>query len=794
MAPVSARPDSRLPSGLVISVILLLAAALRFYRLSSQSLWADEGNSVALARRSFVEIAQRTAFDIHPPLYYWLLKIWISLFGAGEIGLRSLSAVLGIALVYLIWLLGTRLLSPGVGAVAALLAAVSPFQIYYAQEARMYMLLAVLGTLTVLVAWLILENYATGSQNSLFLATLYILLVAAGLYTHYAFPIILLAVNGTALVWFLQNAKPSIQGLNLLHWLSLQFVPGLLYLPWLPTAWRQVTTWPSEKTTETLPAIVDEISLTLLFGPSWPYNLGSVASGGMLLMLLFTWWGRRSSRQQKSLPARLSLPITLLWLWFLLPIVLTALIFSPAFLKFLLVATPPLALGLAIMIDYLVTLPNRQKKVQAARRTIIPSLAGSVLLAILIGAAAIALYHYYADPAFARDNYRSIVDFVKAVGGPEDAIILNAEGQQDVFNYYYKQKPPASMAVHPLPRQRPLDEARTLAELRNIAAQADNIYAVYWATHQADPKGLIENWLNNHLFKATDQWYGNVRLVSYGNPQAAISLKSSRVDYQLGAHIRLTGYALPSAPITPGDILPVALTWETDAQLTDNYTVFIQVLDGANHLVGQRDAPPLQPAPDWPPNTPLAGGYGVFIEPGTPPGQHRVIAGLYNSRTGERLPVSPGDDFIQLGLVEIVKPEIPLPPEAFKPQVATYAPMQEVTLLGYDLYKLGHRSDPDTPLFAGDPLHLVLYWRSDQPAQATANRLSIQIVSREGKTGQKEVTTVPAGVDYPISAWEPGEIIRAQFDLLLDGLEPGTYWLRLDLGGSQTETRSFRIE
>jgi 4-amino-4-deoxy-L-arabinose transferase-like glycosyltransferase len=789
------------PSGLVISIILLLAAALRFYRLSSQSLWADEGNSVALARRSFVEIAQRTAFDIHPPLYYWLLKIWISLFGAGEIGLRSLSAVLGIALVYLIWLLGTRLFSPGVGAVAALLAAVSPFQVYYSQEARMYMLLTVLGTLTVLVAWLILENYATGGRNRGFLGTLYILLVAAGLYTHYAYPIILLAINGIALVWFLQNAKLTIQDLNLFHWLSLQLIPGLLYLPWLPTVWRQITTWPSEKTTETLPVIVDEISLTLLFGHSWPYNLGRVASGGLLLMLLFTWWIGRSTRQQNSLPAprfplptRLSLPVTLLWLWFLLPTVFTVFIFSPAFLKFMLVATPPLALGLAIVINWLVTLPSRHKKVQTTRRTIIPYLTGSILLAILIGTAVIGLYHYYTDPAFTRDNYRGIVNFVKAVGESEDAIILNAEGQQDVFNYYFKQEPPASMPVHPLPRQRPLNEARTLAELRNIAAQAENIYAVYWATHQADPNGLIENWLNNNLFKATDQWYGNVRLVSYGSPQAATSLKPSQVDYQLGAHIRLTGYALPSSPITPGDILPVALTWETDSQPTENYTVFVQVLDGANHLIGQRDAPPSQPAPDWPTGTPITGGYGVFIEPGTPPGRHRVIAGLYNSRTGERLPVSTGDDFIQLGLVEVVKPEIPLPQEAFNPQVPLYEPMQEVTLLGYDLYKLGHRSEPDTPLFAGDPLHLVLYWRSDQPVQATANRLSIQIVSRERKTSQKEVTTVPAGVDYPISAWEPGEIIRAQYDLLLDGLESGTYWLRLDLGGSQTETRNFRIE
>lgn len=57
-------------------LILLLAALLRFYNLSGQSLWADEGNSAALAQQDVTEIARRTAFDIHPPLYYWLLKGW----------------------------------------------------------------------------------------------------------------------------------------------------------------------------------------------------------------------------------------------------------------------------------------------------------------------------------------------------------------------------------------------------------------------------------------------------------------------------------------------------------------------------------------------------------------------------------------------------------------------------------------------------------------------------------------------------------------------------------------------
>ncbi|MEA3460120.1 MAG: glycosyltransferase family 39 protein, partial [Chloroflexota bacterium] len=132
-------------------IIILVAALLRFYRLDGQSLWADEGNSVALAGRDLATIARNAARDIHPPLYYWLLHFWVMAFGKSEIAVRSLSALLGTALVYLTFLLGCRLFGRRVGLAAALLSALSPFQVYYSQEARMYILATLLGASSVLL-------------------------------------------------------------------------------------------------------------------------------------------------------------------------------------------------------------------------------------------------------------------------------------------------------------------------------------------------------------------------------------------------------------------------------------------------------------------------------------------------------------------------------------------------------------------------------------------------------------------------------------------------------------------
>ncbi|GIK36324.1 MAG: hypothetical protein BroJett011_01570 [Chloroflexota bacterium] len=811
------------------ALILLLAALLRFYNLSGQSLWADEGNSVALVQRSFVEIARRTAFDIHPPFYYWLLKCWTFLFGSGEIGLRSLSAVLGVGLVYIIGVLGTRWFGPRVGLIAALIAAFSPLQVYYSQEARMYMLLALLSSLTVLAASLIWQSdHRPPSAKSPLEAVshrftwltspaglIYVLVVTAGLYTHYAYPLVLLAVNLVALIWFWQSRRKGgrlegwkageISGSDssfhspftihhspfvISNWLSLQLIPVLLYLPWLPVAWRQITTWPSEQQTASFLAMMETISTTLLLGLSWPFDVEIIPVSGLTLILVVTiFYALRFTLY--------ALRLTLLWLWLLLPVALTLIIFSPAFLKFLMVATPALALLLAVAVESLTFYVSRLNSAW------VKYLSGAALVAVLIVASTLSLYHYYYDPAYARDNYRGIANFIKAVGGPDDAVILDAEGQQDIFNYYYTGSATPEAPVYPLPRQRPLDEAATLAELQEIAARANKIYAVYWATQQADPNALIEGWLDKHLFKATDQWYGNVRLVSYASPRARAELPLTPVNYQFGTHIQLAGYALSTSRITPGDILQLALSWKTDMPLPppENYTVFVQVLDQANHLVGQRDAPPLTPPSQWPAHQPVADAHGVFIEPGTPPGLHRLIVGLYDSQTGQRLQGAGGQDFVELAQVEIVRPVTPFPPDMFKMQVTLNQPMLDVTLLGYDLYKLGHRSTPETPLHPGDPVQLVGYWQAREPVRRLRDQLFIQVVTNSGEATPIFVTRQPAGTDYPLPEWQEGEIIRAQYNFFLENLSPGTYRLALTLSGQESSagqvtalTKPFRVE
>ena len=79
-----------------VGLLSVLATFLRFYHLDDSSLWSDEGNTWAMLSAALGPIAQAAAADIHPPGYYWALKLWTLLFGTSAFALRSFSAVAGV--------------------------------------------------------------------------------------------------------------------------------------------------------------------------------------------------------------------------------------------------------------------------------------------------------------------------------------------------------------------------------------------------------------------------------------------------------------------------------------------------------------------------------------------------------------------------------------------------------------------------------------------------------------------------------------------------------------------------
>ncbi|WP_277592767.1 glycosyltransferase family 39 protein [Pseudomonas chlororaphis] len=208
--------------------ILLLAAATRFYDLTAAAIWGDEGSSLLLSRYGLSELWVHAAHDVHPPLYFMLLRGWIALFGDGIFAIRSFSAWPGIICVGLgVWLVA-QIASRRAAILAGFLLALLPTAVRYSQEVRMYALLGVwlLGATIALVYWV------RQPRRQRYLVY-YTLLMSAAFYTHYFTAFCVLA-HWSYLLLLRLHATPPSRAINRPAWWLANAAIVMLFAPWLP--------------------------------------------------------------------------------------------------------------------------------------------------------------------------------------------------------------------------------------------------------------------------------------------------------------------------------------------------------------------------------------------------------------------------------------------------------------------------------------------------------------------------------------------------------------------------------
>ena len=179
-ASTLARPVRRYPG--VLLVILALAAAIRWWVVDRDALWLDEGYSWWDAQQPLTALWTLVpTCDPHPPLYFALLHGWIRLVGDGTVAMRSLSLLLGLASIAVVYFAGRELDRAlarrrasvesaigdrfGIGAFAALLFTLTPFQVYFSVEARPYALLCLGATMLTLACLTIVRCIETPSRR-----------------------------------------------------------------------------------------------------------------------------------------------------------------------------------------------------------------------------------------------------------------------------------------------------------------------------------------------------------------------------------------------------------------------------------------------------------------------------------------------------------------------------------------------------------------------------------------------------------------------------------------------------
>ena len=800
MLKMTARPS--LLRYVIFVSILALAAFVRFYCLTCSSLWHDEGNSWAVAQRSLEQIARDAAADIHPPGYYWLLKLWAGPFGYSAWGIRSLSAVSGFLSVVVVYRTALE-----IGAsidkhrfefalLASGLAAINPFQVFYSQEARMYALLA-LESATLMWA-LVAMGRRAGTQGGIpsvaRYAALYLLAAAAGLWTHYIFAVPMAAAGGAAVWWWLarrervpadsgvRNVDTAAQSGASSRWkpfvlfLILNFLALLAYLPWLPTGIERLLIWPSQDVSI---SSLEGLRLTLQAIGVGTVRTGPQLGWGLLILVgllpICGLWQLRGSGTFAAL---------LLWLLTPIAVMFSFDLVNPTFLKFLLILSPAWCLAVAacplglpvrsLSLRPLRRLPTRKSRAEAGIAICIQlplSFFASGSIAVLAAVLAVtALPPYYTDMA-ARDNYAGMARTVAALGDPEkDLVILNAAGQADVWRFY-----DVEVEFLPVPVERPPDRAKTEQALLTETADSRRIFALFWATEQSDREGIVENWLGRHAFKGWESWQGNVRFVTYSMPidLSCAPLEKPRVFEDVA---ELFEVCLSQGLLAAGDTLMVGLLWRPLRTPDRRLKVSVQMLDPRDQVVVQHDGEPAggsMPTTDWQIDEIVVDNHGLNLPVGTPPGDYRLVVAVYDAETGSRLFAQSGDA-VELARPTIVRSEKTLPQSILPVRYRTSLDFGQLEAIGFDYFRKSFAHAPLTTLTAGDMLQVMLYWQAPSPLPADWPKdLKLRL-----SLGDQVVVAPLAGGIYPTSQWRAGELVRSTFDIQFDGSDP-MLWLEI---------------
>lgn len=241
----------------VLSLFFLLCLIIRLAFISQKNLWFDEIFSWHLTLGSFYEIIVRTSNDIHPPLYYFILKIWNAILGDSIFSMRLLSAIFTSSAIFFIYPISKRILNIQMSFLVLLLYVISPLNIYYSQEVRMAAMNLFFNAGSAYFLLKLSDSFAmtkSGLKDVFRNKTsyLYILFTACAIYTHYFSFFILTA----QLIYILYSYKSDLKRISRFMYLWVGLL--LLYIPWLSVFKDHLSRGQSWRSPQTIVQILTE--------------------------------------------------------------------------------------------------------------------------------------------------------------------------------------------------------------------------------------------------------------------------------------------------------------------------------------------------------------------------------------------------------------------------------------------------------------------------------------------------------------------------------------------------------
>ncbi|MEM7034995.1 MAG: glycosyltransferase family 39 protein [Chloroflexota bacterium] len=751
----------------LIVCLTLLGFGLRIFRLNFQPLWGDEGWSFYFAAMPLSEMLVRTAADIHPPFYYFLLHIWLQLAGFGAESARWLSVMSGTLLIPTSYVfaqtlaqhadLGTEKVKAS-GLATASLISLAPMAIYYSQEVRMYGLVTLLALLSTLF-FLHLLKYQRQAPWP------YIIVSCLMLYTMY-FGGFILVFHGIFWLIHYRRLTPSTRKRIFQAFLGV----GALYLPWILFASRSLIAYVTQKTDVEgyipLSLFAFLRSYIIAFSAGHPSSQAQVLLWLALTFLCLATLGVFASfRGQPTngllfLLGYLIVPLLIGWGVNLVSP------FTPRFFeRTLLLAAPAwwTLVGFGLM-----WLWWRQRLLGIAA-------AGLVIAINIIG-----LVDFFTVPRYPDEDYRPLLAKVSAIATPDDILLASYQWQLGFYHAYLPQPQPKLISVPGWGQVWGKNIDQMTADLDSLLVQT-----VWFPAHQT----LGRSWetkaeavLAERGYPSLLEWYSeNTKLSLVGAKTALTRGQTFNFQGQLQAQVNLSSE--PTYQSGRG-IIPLEIYWKKLVSFDSDYRVTLKLVDESGELWALRDSLPQAAQTSFQSldvGQTIQDRHGLLVSAGTPPGLYELRLSVTTQH--DETPLDLWDEVNQpqgveasLMSVQVIPPIPPIQPQALARRTESdWVFDNQLKLVGYSVNQWAAKS--------GDDLPVNLFWQS---MQHNLDNLTI-FVQLQNEAGQALALTERPPV-YPTTNWTGETLLRDLHKLRLPATIPtGTY--RLAVGVLKPDKR-----
>lgn len=414
--------------------LILLAFSLRIFRLGAQGFWFDEAYSHFIAHMPLSEGLEAMVVDgVHPPLFNLIQKVALFL-GESETAFRIPSVIFGVLAVVLIYLFVKQWFGERVALFAGLLLAISPFHLWYSQEARAYAMLAALALATMLVYERMLED------GNAWFRTLFVILSGLAYLTHY-FALMLPLIQFAHLILNLRKRWRLLR-----IWTLLQFVAAIPLAIWIGVLAQDGERsfgigWIPE------PQLADLIYTLINFSVGYIQPLTVIQWLGFGVFLLLTMLGLRNVRLNAE-------KRSFLLLWAFLPMMVTFLLSlrQPTYVdRFFILSLPAWLLLAGLGLDFL----GGWRSVAAC----------VVVTAICV----VGMVHFNFGPSQQKEAWREAAMYIEQANQEEVIVVRVLQSIVPLSYYYGSEHSIQAMEVN-----------REITPLASIAEGHSGLWLIYW--------------------------------------------------------------------------------------------------------------------------------------------------------------------------------------------------------------------------------------------------------------------------------------------------------------------------